>query len=84
MDIDEARQLGEKAGREDVDNVYNEQGIDALRECQQPGHLDWDEGAINAQAHATDGVPEELREAYYAAYSAAANALANQYLKDAG
>ncbi len=80
MKPETARELGAKAGRDEVNEIYNEQGVDVLRECQRPGHLDWDEGAINAQCHAVDDVPDELRDVYYTAYNDAANELANRYI----
>lgn len=73
MTKDEAIKLGEAAGIEAVDDVYNEQGIDAVVACQRPGHDDWDEAAIAAGVHRINDVPEELRDEYYGAYNRAAN-----------
>lgn len=72
MTSQEARDLGVTSGIEDVENVLAEQGLDAVKATLAPGHLGWDEAAINAAAHTFDGVPEEHREAYYEAYASAA------------
>lgn len=77
MTENEAKELGAKAGR---DELYNEEGIDAIRNHQRSGHDDWDEAAISAGAHQCEGVSEEHRAAYYEAYNSAANAAANAYL----
>jgi hypothetical protein len=76
----EAIKLGEAAGVEAVDAVYNEQGIDAVAACQKPGHDGWDEAAAAAGAHRVDGVPEDLRDEYYGAYNRAANEYTNRLI----
>lgn len=80
---EKATELGKADGYEAASAVCEERGVDALRRHQSPGHVDWDEGAINAQAHATRGVPEALKGAYYSAYSASANATANRLIREA-
>ena len=72
MNAKDARDLGVTSGIEDVENVLAEQGIDAVKATLAPGHLGWDEAAINAAAHKADGVPEEHKAAYYEAYAGAA------------
>jgi hypothetical protein len=74
----EAPVRGALDGVEDVETVLKEQGIEAVRATMRPGHVGWDEGAINAGAHRTAGVPEELSEAYYTAYAKAARARAEE------
>ena len=80
MTDQEARDLGTAGGIEDVENVLAEQGIDVIRATLAPGHLGWDEAAINAAAHTFDGVPEEHRAAYYEAYASAARQHADELL----
>lgn len=60
---------GIDAGFEDVENVLREQGRDAVIATLVPGHLGWDEAAINAQAHRVDKIPEGLKDVYYAGYA---------------
>jgi hypothetical protein len=60
---------GIDAGSEHVDVVLAEQGVDAVLASLQLGQPAWDEAAINARAHATHGIPDELADIYYAAYA---------------
>lgn len=76
MTRNEAISIGRRHGRHDVRTVLAEQGIEAVRATLAPGHLDWDEGAINAGAAQFVGVPEALRADYYEAYRIAARELA--------
>ncbi len=78
--ISESRaiEMGTAHGIEAVMDVLNEQGVDAVRACQRPGHVGWDESAINAGVARIVGVPEELESAYYAAYAKAAHAKAEE------
>lgn len=69
---------GSNAGEEDVENVLAEQGREVVIATLAPGHLAWDEGAINAHAHKTDEVPENLKNIYYRAYAIAARARAEE------
>lgn len=74
-----ARERGAAAGHADVENVLAEQGLDVVRATLSPGHVDWDEGAINAGAAEIDGVrADELRQAYYEAYRVAARKRAEE------
>lgn len=59
---------GDEDGDEAACIVYNEQGLEALLATARPGAGSWDEAAINAGSHQTRGVPEELKDVYYAAY----------------
>lgn len=78
MTKQQAIRLGRKDGEADVRNVLEEQGIDVVRATLAPGHVGWDEGAINAGAAAIVGVPDDLHADYYAAYRDAAAALARK------
>lgn len=69
---------GEVDGREDVESVLNDQGRDVVIATLRPGHLGWDEAAINADAHRTAGVPDEHRATYYRAYASAARKRAEE------
>lgn len=82
MTKQQAIDLGRKDGEADVRNVLDEQGIDVIRATLKPGHVAWDEGAINAGAAALSGVPEKLHAAYYAAYRVAAHQLAARLTAD--
>ena len=82
MTKQEAIELGRKDGEEDVLTVLVEQGIGIVRATLSPGHLGWDEGAINAGAAQFAGVPDELRADYYEAYRVAARALAIRLTKE--
>jgi hypothetical protein len=69
---------GEFDGIEDVETVLEEQGRDVVIATLAPGHVAWDEGAINAGAAKLVGIPDEHHEAYYAAYARAARARAEE------
>ena len=76
MTFEQATALGRKDGEADVREVLAEQGLDVIKATLAPGHVSWDEGAINAGAAALAGVPEKFHRAYYEAYRDAARALA--------
>jgi vacuolar-type H+-ATPase subunit H len=73
-----AIELGRKAGREEVETVWNEQGREAVEGTLKPGVLGWDEAAINAGCAKISRVPPNLEEAYYRAYASAARARAEE------
>jgi hypothetical protein len=64
-------------------DVLNEQGRDVVLATLKPGHLSWNEGAINAGAHRIAGVPDEHRAAYYEAYERAAREKAEEIRDEA-
>lgn len=66
-----AIELGTAGGIADADTVFDEQGLDVIRQTLAPGHVAWDEAAINAGAAEVNKVPAELHDAYYAAYTRA-------------
>lgn len=78
MTKQEAISKGVVDGVEDVETVLEEQGLDVVVATLKPGHVGWDEGAINAGAAQLSGVPSEHEEAYYEAYAAAARARAEE------
>jgi len=78
MTREQAIELGRQDGIEDVETVLAEQGIEAVRATLAPGHLGWDEGAINAGVAQIRGVPEEHRTAYYEEYARTARARAGE------
>lgn len=83
--IKQAQQAGTADGIEAAETLLAEQGIKDLRQCQQPGGLDWDEPAINAGAAEFSlgrGLTDRVKQAYYAAYNDAANRRANALLAE--
>lgn len=78
MTKDEAIELGKRDGIGDVEQVLELQGRDVVIATLRPGHLSWDEDAINAGAHTFAGVPEEYRAAYYEEYARAARERAGE------
>lgn len=75
---EQAIERGRADGIEDVENVLNEQGRDVVIATLRPGHVEWDEGAVNAGVAQIVGVPDALHEDYYRAYAAAARGRANE------
>lgn len=86
MNVEKAIELGRLAGRDAVNDFRHEflmgsrgdhEGLsEALLDTVRAGHVPWSESAINARAHALDGVPDddEMRLAYYRAYDDGARA----------
>lgn len=72
LTIAQVEAKGAAGGVEDVDTVLREQGREVVIATLAPGHLGWDEAAINAAAHRVDGVPDSLKDVYYRAYARAA------------
>lgn len=83
MTKQEAINKGKADGITDVETVLEEQGPDVVAATLQPGHVGWDEGAINAGAARLSGVPTEHEEAYYEAYAAAARTRAEEVAAEA-
>lgn len=74
---------GAEGGVEDVETVLREQGRDVVIATLTPGHLGWDEGAINAAAHRADGVEDDFQDLYYKAYATAARKRAEEIRDEA-
>lgn len=70
--------LAESDGVEDVNTVLDEQGIDVVIATLAPGHVAWDEAAINAGVAEQQNVPREHRELYYSNYARAARERAEE------
>lgn len=70
-------------GWEEVETVLREQGRDVVVATLKPGHLGWDEGAINAGAHKLSGIPDEMRDVYYRGYEYGARQRAEQVRDEA-
>lgn len=78
MTKEQAIEAGAQDGIDDVETVLEEQGRDVVIATLKPGHVAWDEGAINAGAAKLSGIPDEHHEAYYEAYAKAARARAEE------
>lgn len=78
-----AIRLGAEHGIEEVETVLREQGAEVVIGTLSPGHLEWDEGAINGGAAEYAGVPRRHERAYYLAYSKAARARAEEIEREA-
>jgi hypothetical protein len=78
LTIAQVEAKGAAGGVEDVDTVLREQGREVVIAAIAPGHLGWDDAAINAAAHRVDGVPDSLKDVYYRAYARAARERAVQ------
>ena len=74
----QAAKVGAESGEEEVDTVLQEQGASAVIATLAPGHLGWDEGAINAHAHKADHVDDAFSDLYYKAYAKAARKRAEE------
>jgi hypothetical protein len=68
-DLAGAWNKGIDAGAADAETVLREQGRDAVVATLAPGHVGWDEAAVNAHAHRVDKIPEHLKEVYYRGYA---------------
>ncbi len=53
-------------------------GLAEVNNVLRPGHLGWDEDAINNATHRFRNVPERLAKTYYKAYEKAAISRAKQ------
>lgn len=73
--------LGRQDGIEDVETVLAEQGLAVVRATLAPGHVGWDEGAINAGVAELRHVPPEYHEAYYRAYAESARERAEELVR---
>jgi hypothetical protein len=80
MTESEARELGTRHGREAIDTLCNEDGMQAVRDFLQAG--EFDEAAINGNAADAAGVPESEERAYYLAYARAAESEAEELLAE--
>lgn len=78
MSAAQAKAIGTIDGISEVNDVLREQGAATVIATLRPGHLGWDEGAINNAAHRFRGVPEKLAKTYYRAYEKAAVSRAKQ------